>query len=508
MQISIQAIRLICKLLNDPTQSQRGIARTIGVSTKPVKRVQTVLATAGITDVETIKDDELLRILGYQKALAYTSSAIDWQTLHNDMQKRDMTLQLAWEEYRTINNDGISYSQYCRKYRQWLKTIKVSLRQTHRAGESIFIDFCGRTMPIRDKATGEIWKAQVFVGVCGASGYIFATAVKSQTIADFLSAHVQMLAHVNGVPKYIVTDNLKSAVIKNTKNVTELNRAYAELAEHYNFIIVPARPRRPKDKAMAEVGVQIVQRWVLARLRNQVFFDLDELNQQIAHWMIELNQRITKTYTVSRAERLETIDRPALQRLPIFPYAYSAWSYSQRVDDSYHVLFKGKRYSVPYQFAHRMVDVRATDDVVEVFWQRERIARHSVTVNLVTSDPSHRPDNHQLANDATPDNIRMWAAGVGTATQQFVETNLADTRHYASKLKSLINLKHEIRQRDWQSSLEAACTFVIQMKCFSVSRLRAVLKRHSFEQTKAAKPIQHQNIRGADYYAGNTGGVA
>ena len=155
-----------------------------------------------------------------------------------------------------------------------------------------------------------------------------------------------------------------------------------------------------------------------------------------------------------------------------------------------------------------MVDVRATDDVVEVFWQRERIARHSVTVNLVTSDPSHRPDNHQLANDATPDNIRMWAAGVGTATQQFVETNLADTRHYASKLKSLINLKHEIRQRDWQSSLEAACTFVIQMKCFSVSRLRAVLKRHSFEQTKAAKPIQHQNIRGADYYAGNTGGVA
>lgn len=507
MQISIQAIRLICKLLNDPSLSQRGIARIIGVSTKPVKRIQTVIETAGITDVEALKDDELLRILGYQKALSCISSAIDWHTLHHDMQKRDMTMQLAWEEYRTQTPNGISYSQYCRQYRKWCKTIKVSLRQTHRAGESIFIDFCGRTIPIRDKETGEVWKAQVFVGVLGASGYIFAVAVKSQTIADFLSAHIQMLAHINGVPKYIVTDNLKSAVIQNTKEVTELNRAYAELADHYGFIIIPARPRRPKDKAMAEVGVQIVQRWVLARLRNQVFFDLDELNQQISHWMVELNQRITKTYTVSRAERLETIDRPALQRPPILPYAYSAWAYNQRVDDSYHVLFKGKRYSVPYQFAHRMVDVRATEDVVEVFWQRERIARHAVTTNLVTSDPAHRPDNHQFANDITPDNMRIWAAGVGTATQQFVETNLSDMRHYASKLKSLINLKREIHQHDWQSSLEAACAFVVQMKCFSVSRLRAVLKRHSFEPTKTTKPIQHSNIRGADYYAGNTGGT-
>ncbi|GHA79817.1 integrase [Formosimonas limnophila] len=507
MQTSIETIRLVCKLLSDPAQSHRSIARLCQVCHKTVKRIQVRIETEHL-DVRTIQDNDLYRLFSHSKVTVHATSTIDWQTLHNDMQKRDMTMQLAWEEYRTINNDGISYSQYCRQYRQWRKTIKVSLRQTHRAGESIFIDFCGRTMPICDKKTGEDWKAQVFVGVCGASGYIFAVAVKSQKITDFLSAHMQMLAHINGVPKYIVTDNLKSAVIKNTKETIELNRAYTELAEHYGFIIVPARPRRPKDKAMAEVGVQIVQRWVLARLRNQVFFSLDELNQQIEHWMIELNQRITKTYTVSRTERLESIDRPALRRLPILPYAYSAWAYNQRVDDSYHVLFNGKRYSVPYQFAHRTVDVRATDDVVEVFWQRERIARHAVTSDLVTSDPAHRPDNHQFANDTTPDNMRDWARNVGIATLQFVEANLSDTRHYAAKLKSLINLKREVRQHDWQASLEAACAFVIHMKCFSVSRLRSVLKRHSFEPTQSTtKPIHHSNIRGADYYAGNTGGV-
>lgn len=504
MQIPIQKMRLICKLLSDPSQSHRAIARIVGVSTSPIKRIQQVLASAKLINVEMLKDDELQSLLGYNKPKAHLKSEIDWQTLHDDLQKRDMTKQLAWEEYRTINNDGISYSQYCRQYRQWLKTIKISLRQTHRAGESIFVDFCGRTMPIRDKLTGQTWNAQIFVGVLGASGYIFAVAVNSQNVECFLNAHVKMLSHINGVPQYIVTDNLKSAVIKNTREVIELNRAYAELAEHYGFIVVPARPRRPKDKAMAEVGVQIVQRWVLARLRNQVYFNLEELNQQIAYWMTQLNQRITKTYTVSRTERLETIDRPALQRLPILPYTYNSWAYNQRVDESYHVLFKGKHYSVPYQFAHRMVDIRATDGQIDIFWQRERIASHAITTNSVTSNPSHRPSNHQFINECTPDNLLLWAINFGNATQQFVETNLADKRHYASKLKSLINLKREVRQHDWQDDLEDACKFIIQMKCFSISRLRSVLKRHSFEPHKVKKPIEHSNIRGADYYANNT----
>ena len=338
---------------------------------------------------------------------------------------------------------------------------------------------------------------------------MFAVAVNSQKIADFISAHVQMLNKIDGIPKYIVTDNLKSAVIKNTKDITELNRAYAELAEYYDFMIVPARPRRPKDKALAEVGVQIVQRWVLARLRNQVFFSLDELNEQIAFWMTELNNRITKTYTISRTERLESIDRAALQPLPAESYQYSAWAYNQRVDSSYHIDFKGKQYSVPYQFANRLVDIRATNDRLDVYYQRERIASHAITGDLITSDASHAPEHHNYANSITPDAILDWARGIGTATQQFVENNLADKRHRAAKLKSLVILKAEIRQKDWLSKLEKACAFVIQMKCFSVSRLRAVLARHSFDpQLNDVKPIVHGNVRGATYFKNTNGSAA
>ena len=508
-KITIQTIRMVCKLLNDPTLSQRSIAAISGISRRSVARIQSKLALVGVFNTYNISDNNLAHIFETNPAPAYVISNVDWVTLHADMQKRDMTLQLAWEEYRSQQPTGISYTTYCRQYRQWRKTMKVSLRQTHRPGESIFIDFCGRTMPIRDKETGNEWKAHVFVGVLGASGYLFAVAVNSQKVADFISAHIQMLNKIDGVPKYIVTDNLKSAVIKNTKEVTELNRAYAELAEYYGFMILPARPRKPKDKALAEVGVQIVQRWVLARLRNQIFFSLDELNEQIAFWMAELNKRITKTYTVSRSERLETIDRPALQPLPDEPYQYSSWIYNQRVDDAYYIEFKSKQYSVPYQFAHRWVDIRATHDRVDVFWQRERIASHAITDALVTSDASHAPDNHIYANSITSEAMLEWATKIGMATQQFVEANLADKRHRAAKLKSLTLLKSEIRQKGWQSKLEQACIFVIQMRCFSVPRLRAVLARHAFEvKPNSLKPIQHDNVRGASYFAKKTGGLA
>lgn len=507
MRTPIATIRRVCKLLNDEHQGYRSIGRICNISPNTVKRIYQAKTKAKLVDINGLSDEALKRAINPPKqtpnSKSVTNSGIDWQTVHDDLQKRDVTRQLAWEEYRSNNAEGLSYSQFCRQYRKWRKTVKVSLRQVHRPGESVFVDFCGRTMPIRDKTNGELWKAQVFVGVLGASGYIFATAVKSQKITDFLSAHVLMLEHLNGVPKYVVTDNLKSAVIKNTKEQTELNTAYNELAEHYNFIILPARPRKPKDKAMAEVGVQIVQRWVLARLRHQVFFDLDELNQQIAYWMTQLNQRTTRTYTVSRSERLESLDRQELQPLPEQPYRYSTWAYSQRVDDSYHVSFQNRLYSVPYQYAHRLVDIRATNEYVDIYWQRDRIARHNIDVTTaVVSDPSHQPPEHQYASNSTPDKILAWATGIGPAAQHFVERNLADTRHYAAKLKSLINLRNEVSRQSWQSNLEQSCAFVIKMNCFSVSRLCAVLKRHTFQAHPANnKSVQHRNVRGPAYYS-------
>ena len=201
---------MVCKLLNDPTQSQRSISVIAGISRRTVGRIRTKLVAnrMAYSEANNLSDSDLARVFGTAPTPPHVASRIDWLTLHTDMQKRDMTLQLAWEEYRSHNPTGISYASYCRHYRQWRKTVKVSLRQTHRPGESIFIDFCGRTMPIRDKDTGNEWKAHVFVGALGASGYLFAVAVNSQKVADFISAHVQMLNKIDGVPKY-VNDTLK-----------------------------------------------------------------------------------------------------------------------------------------------------------------------------------------------------------------------------------------------------------------------------------------------------------
>ena len=501
MKLPLTTIRRVNDLLGKTGLSQRNIARQCGICHKSVQRIRTKLQDAHI-DVAAISDAELAQIFNPAATPAHVQSMVQWSTVHTELQKRDMTKQLLWEEYRLTHPDGISYSAFCKQYRQWCKTMKVSMRQSYRAGEFTFIDFCGRTMPIHNKETGEVWHAQVFVGVLGASSYFFATAVKSQTVADFVDAHVQMFNHFGGVTQYVMTDNLKSAVIKNTKETTELNRVYMELAEHYDFIIMPARPRKPKDKSLAEVGVQIIQRWVLARLRHRTFFSIDELNEQIAYWVNELNQRITKTYPVSRVERFKSIEQQVLQPLPAESYRYSSWSYNVRVDESYHVRFKDRYYSVPYQFAHRLVDVRANVEGVDIFYQREIIARHQISSALTSTDPKHLPEQHRFAQSITPEAILEWAGDIGDATRQFFERNLNDKRHFAKNLKSLIHLKRDVRQKDWLPHLELTCSMMVRMKSFSISRLTVILKRKSTESSPQKRPvIQHPNIRGADYYA-------
>ena len=494
-------------MLNQSKLTQRGIARQCGIHHKSVQRIRVKLQNANL-NILTITDNDLLKIFTQKTAPAHVLSEINWNNIHQELPKRDMTLQLMWEEYRVDNPDGISYSTFCKQYKKWRKTLKVSMRQIHHAGEFIFVDFCGRTMPIQNKDTGEIRFVQVFVGVLGASGYIFAIAVESQNIAGFVDAHVKMFSHLDGVTQFVMSDNLKSAVIKNTKNELELNRIYMELAEHYGFIIMPARPRKPKDKSLGEIGVQIVQRWILARLRHRVFFSIEELNAQILYWVNELNQRTTRTYPLSRVARLESIERCALQSLPDEHYRYNSWAYNQRVDESYHVRFKDKFYSVPYQYAHRHVDIRATNTQLDVFYQRERIAHHSVTSALSSTNFNHLPEHHRHTQSVTPEALLEWATSIGSSTFQFVEHNLKNKQHFAARVKSLINLKRDVRQNNWLPHLETTCELAVRMKSFSISQLCVILRRCTAtgaNPPQAYKVIKHKNIRGADYYANNGG---
>ena len=502
MKIPINIIRQICKLLDDCLLSLNNIARICKCSPNTVKRIREVKKAKHVK-VNNLSDVELEALFYTAPSNSPSITKLDCNAIHSELKKRDMTLQLLWEEYRQYNSKGVSYSQYCRIYKRWLKTCKISMRQVHYPGEHLYVDFCGRTMPIRDAITGTEWKAHIFVGTLGASGYLFAKAVNSQKVADFLHANVAMLEHIGGVTKYIVPDNLKSAVLVNTKEITQINEAYAELSEHYSFSVLPARPRKPKDKSLAEIGAQIVQRFVLARLRNFIFFSLDELNEQINYWMKVLNDRVTKTYTVNRTDRLESIDRASLSPLPDLPYSYSHWAFAQRADETYHVCYMTCWYSVPYAYAHQKVDIRVTGERVDIYHGRNKIATHTLSKESgkTITDPMHRPPNHAYVADSTSEKILAWAESMGSSTKRFLDINFKDHRYYATRLKSALNLRKDVLNNGWQNKLEAACTYALSINSFTFQRLMSILKRPEISHERISNHIvENDNIRGSEYY--------
>lgn len=339
MRLKVDQLRQVVRHAS-PKISLRAIARLSGVSPNTVRALRDHLNAIGESweSLRALDDEAFEARLNYRLApTGFRRSVPNLAQVHAELQQRDITLSLLWEEFRKDNPESASYTQFTRHYQAWLKKQKISMRQVHKPGDKLFVDFCGRTMPIIDRDSGEEIRAHVFVGTLGASGYICATAVASQTVANWLHCHIIALEHLGGVPHYIVPDNLKAAVLKNGRDSIQLNSAYQEFAEHYGFSILPARPRKPKDKSLAEIGVQIVQRWVLARLRNHTFFALDELNQQISYWMTQLNERITRTYPKSRRVRFQELDVPALKSLPNQRYAFSLWRYQVRVESDYHI---------------------------------------------------------------------------------------------------------------------------------------------------------------------------
>ena len=287
----------------------------------------------------------------------------DWAVVHQELRRPGVTLMLLWEEYRAAHPEGFGYSWFCKRYEDWSGSLDVVMRQTHRAGEKLFVDYAGQTVEVVDPASGEIRTAQIFVAVLGASNYTYAEATWSQGLADWIGSHVRAFAYFDGVPAILVPDNLRSGVSKAHRYEPDLNPTYLELANHYGVAVVPARVRKPRDKAKAETGVQIVERWILAALRHQTFFSLSALNTAIAALLERLNQRPFKKLPGSRRTAFETIDRPALRPLPLTPYVYATWK-RVRVNIDYHVEVDGHYYSVPYTLVKQALDVRLTEHTV------------------------------------------------------------------------------------------------------------------------------------------------
>jgi transposase len=342
-----------------------------------------------------------------------------------------LTLSLLWEEYRAIHpDDGYGYSRYCELYRCWEGRLTPVMRQHHVAGDKLFVDYAGDTLDVVDPKTGEVREAQLFVAVLGASNYTFAEATWTQTLPDWIGSHVRAFAFLGGVPGQIVSDNLKSGVTKACFYEPAVNRTYADLAAHYDTAVIPARPYKPRDKAKVEVGVQVAQRWVAARLRNRRFFSLAELNAAIGDLLAGINRKVTRHLGASRRDLFEQLDRPALKPLPAAPYQYAEWI-ERKVGLDYHVETGRHYYSVPHQLLKKTLWARLTAKTVEIFHEGQRVASHvrSSANRRHTTVPEHMPASHRRYAGWTPAEIKRQATRIGPNTATLVGVILRERTH-------------------------------------------------------------------------------
>ncbi len=428
----------------------------------------------------------------------------DWQYIHKELRRKGVTLSLLWVEYRQEHPDGYGYSQFCHHYREWKKLLNPTMRQKHKAGEKLFVDYAGQTVPVVDPETGEIRAAQIFVATLGASNYTYAEAQWTQSLPNWIAGHVRALDFLGGVPELVVPDNLKSGVTSPDRYEPDLNPTYQDFAQHYGIAVVPARVRKPRDKGKVEVGVLVVERWILARLRDRTFFSLAELNQAIATLLDELNRREMTHVGQSRLELFTELDQPALSPLPERPYEFALWK-KARVHIDYHVSFDHHFYSVPYTLTGKEVTIRATDKTVEVFYQRKRVASHprSTARGRFSTHSVHMPPEHQFYSQWSPERFLRWATEIGEQTAELISRALDARRHPQQAYRTCLGILG-LAKRYSPERLEGACQRANAAGIGSYKGVHNILK-HKLDQLPlepAADPPlpPHANIRGQNYY--------
>ena len=429
----------------------------------------------------------------------------DWASLHQELKRKGVTLQLLWQEYKATYPEGVQYSQFCVLYRKFVRKLDLALRQEYKAGEKLFVDFAGQTVPVMNPATGEEQAAHIFVAVLGASNYTYALATWSEDLPSWISAHVHAFEFLGGVPAMIIPDNLKAAVSKACRYEPDLNPTYQEMAQHYGTAVLPARVRKTRDKAKVEVGVQIVERWILAALRKRTFFSLAELNSAIRSLLERLNDRPFKKLPGSRRLLFETLDRPALCPLPQGRYEYAEWK-KARVNIDYHVEVCAHYYSVPYALVHEQLDVRLTDRTVEIFHKGKRVASHprSDHAGRHTTQTDHMPQSHQRYLEWTPSRLIHWAEKMGPATQEVVKRILTSRPHPEQGFRACLGILR-LGKGYGPDRLEAACVRAIVLKSFSYKSIESILKtgldrRPLPSESAQTQTFEHENIRGPHYY--------
>jgi transposase len=510
-RIAMRQAREIIRL-RASSVSTHEIARRLGMARSTVRETLQRAESAGLSWplAEGMNDGALEAALYANRRSKRGHRRVaepDWPTIHRELKRKHVTLLVLWDEYVAANPGGYSYSRFCELYRAFAKTLSVTMRQTHAAGERLFVDYAGDGVPVVvDRLTGEMRKAQIFVAVLGASSFTFACASWTQALPDWIDAHVQAFAAIGGVPQLLVPDNTKTAVIKACFYDPQVNRTYSDMAAHYGTAVLPARPRRPRDKAKVEQAVLIVERWLLGRLRHRTFYSLTEVNAALAELMKQLNEeRPLRRLGVTRRQLLEEIDRPALKRLPAEPYEFSEWK-TCRVGVDYHVEIAAHYYSVPHRFARAEVEARLTVRTVEIFFKGERIAAHlRMSGNHGhTTVAGHMPSSHRRYKNWTIDKIRADAKRIGPATAALCEQILERRPHPEQGFRACLGIVR-LASSYGGERVEAAAERAIAIGARTYSSLKSILDtkldRRPAEKRAADVPaIQHPNIRGPRYY--------
>ncbi|MEI6150038.1 MAG: IS21 family transposase [bacterium] len=492
--------------------SARQISRACGVARSTVGSHLERLAAAGLKWplCPGMGEEELEGVVFPREPAVrgrHTSRPLpQWEGVRKELSGKGVTLRLLWEEYRQSHSSGYEYSQFCEHYRRWLGDMEVCLRQRYAGGERLFVDFAGMTMPLTDGATGVVHQAQIFVAAWGASHYLYVEALRSQQLHDWIEVHIHAFEHFGGVPALIVPDNLKSAVSRACWYEPDLNPTYQDMALHYGTAVLPARPAKPRDKAKAETGVQIVEREVLAPLRHRSFFSLAEINAAIWERCNGVNVRPFQKLKVCRRALFEELDKPALKPLPDQRYEYAQFR-KARVNIDYHIEFERHYYSVPYALKGEQLDVRVTARLVEVLHRGRRVASHLRDGHAGghTTDSSHMPKAHQQYLAWTPSRIIDWAGNIGPDCGRAVALIIAGRRHPEQGYRAALGIVR-LSKGYGDTRVNAACRRAITLDVCAYPSIKSILKTGmdlapAQDLPTGAPVVYHANVRGADYYA-------
>ena len=509
-RLSMRKIREVLRLLWGQGRSAREVAKSCGLARSTVREYERRALDADLSWPLPDVDDGTLetRLFPPPPDVASDDRPVpDWDKVDKALRKKGMTRLLLWQQYRAANPDGYSYTRYCEMFHDWRGAQGLSMRQSHLAGEKVFVDYAGVTVDIVNPVTGEIRDAHVFVAALGASHYTYAEACWTQGLEDWVMAHVRMLHYFGGCPEIVVPDNLKAGVMSPHRYEPEINPTYLEFARHYELAVIPARSRKPQDKAVVESAVQVVERWILAKLQDRTFFSLTDLNDAIWGLLEDLNTRRFQKRPGSRRSMFLELDQPALKPLPAVRYAYALWK-KVRPHVDYHVTIDQHHYSVPHALVGRQLDARVTSSTIEVFHKARRVVSHARSFRKggFTTVREHMPPAHQAQAGVTRESLMAWAAQVGPDTTAFLEGVISARAHPQQAYRSCLGVLRQGKTYG-NDRLDAACRRALALRSFSLTSVKAILKNNLDQQPLeprepvATAKVQHPNVRGGAYYA-------